>query len=334
MISSARAVLLKQRPARFPASQDFELVEQRLPVLGPGQVLVRNLWMSVDPYMRARMYDGPGYVDPFKLGEPMLGGAIGAVVESQAVAFSPGDLVASMFGWREAFVSDEQSLTRLPQGAVPIEAHLGVLGMPGFTAYGGMKRIGEPKAGETVFVSGAAGAVGSIACQIAKIEGCRVIGAAGSDEKCDWLRSIGIDAAINYRTCGDLTQALRAAAPSGIDVYFDNVGGEFLQAALEVANPFARFVECGMIAGVTAAVPLSAPTNLLNVVRRRIKMQGYISFDFADLQGRFEADMARWIAEGRIQWQQTVEYGIENATAAFLQLFAGANLGKMLVKLA
>jgi NADPH-dependent curcumin reductase CurA len=315
MISSARAVLLRQRPAKFPTPHDFELVEQRLPVLGPGQVLVRNLWMSVDPFMRARMYGVSGYIGPFNLGEPMLGGAIGAVVESQAAAYSPGDLVASMFGWREAFVGDERSLTGLPHGDVPIEAHLGVLGMPGFTAYGGMKRIGEPKAGETVFVSGAAGAVGSIACQIAKIEGCRVVGAAGSDEKCDWLRSIGIDSAINYRTCGDLTQALRAAA-------------------LEAANPFARFVECGMIAGVTAALPLSAPTNLLNVVRRRIKMQGYISFDFADLQGRFETDMARWIGEGRIQWQQTVEYGIENAAAAFLQLFAGANLGKMLVKLA
>jgi len=330
-----REIRLKSRPVGMPGPEHFELgsVEARPP--GDGEVLVRNLWMSVDPYMRGRMYDRPSYVPPFQIGEALHGGAVGEVLQSNAAGFEPGDLVESMLGWREGFTAPAAVLTKLPKGGPAPQAYLGVLGMPGLTAYSGLLRIGEPKPGETVFVSGAAGAVGSLVCQIAKIKGCSVIGSAGSDDKCAWLKSVGVDATVNYRTAGDdLLKAVAAVAPRGIDVYFDNVGGKHLEVALELARPFARFVECGMISRYNDERPEPGPSNLIYIVGKSLKVQGFIVVNFADMRDAFLTDMSAWIAEGRIQWEETVHEGIDQAPQAFAGLFSGGNTGKMLVKLA
>ncbi|MDX2275397.1 MAG: NADP-dependent oxidoreductase [Hyphomonadaceae bacterium] len=330
----SREIHLKSRPVGLPKPENFDVVEVELQAPGPGEVLVRNLWMSVDPYMRGRMYDRPSYVPPFNLNEAIQGGAVGRVEHSNDPNLKVGDLVDSMNGWREAFVAPGGSLQKLPQVNVPPQAFLGVLGLPGITAYTGLHRIGEPKPGETVFVSGAAGAVGSIVCQIAKILGCNVVASAGTDAKVEWLKSVGVDAAINYKTCGNLLKAVQAAAPKGVDIYFDNVGGEHLEVALEVARPWARFIECGMIANYNDETPASGPRNMNYIVGKRIKMQGFIVIDYWDMREQFFKDMSQWISEGRIQWEETVEHGIEKAPQAFLNLFTGANTGKMLVKLA
>jgi NADPH-dependent curcumin reductase CurA len=329
----AREIHLKSRPVGLPEAANFEVATVELPDPGQGEVLVRNMWMSVDPYMRGRMYDRPSYVPPFQLGEPLQGGAVGKVEKSNDSKFQPGDLVESMLGWREAFVASGAALTKLPQAGVPAQAYLGVLGMPGLTAYSGFHRIGEPKPGETVFVSGAAGAVGATVCQIAKIRGCTVVGSAGSDEKVAWLESLGVDRAVNYKTCGNLLEAVRAAAPKGIDIYFDNVGGEHLEVALELARPFARFVECGMISVYNDTTPRPGPRNMPYIVGKRIRMQGFIVVDYIDMREQFLSDMTQWVKDGRVKWEETVENGVENAPKAFLNLFTGANIGKMLVKL-
>ncbi len=332
MATTSREIRLKSRPAGLPQAENFELASTSVREPGPGEVLVRNLWMSVDPYMRGRMYDRASYVPPFVLGEALQGGAIGRVEASRDPKFQPGDLVDSMNGWREAFVAPAAALNKLPQTNAPPQAFLGVLGMPGMTAYSSFHRIGEPKAGETVFVSGAAGAVGSAVCQIAKIRGCTVVASAGSDQKLDWLRSVGVDATVNYKK-GDLLEQVRQAAPKGIDIYFDNVGGEHLEVAIEVARPFARFIECGMISIYNATEPAPGPRNMAYIVGKRIKMQGFIVSDFMDMREQFYADMSKWVSEGKVKWEETVENGIENAPKAFLNLFTGANTGKMLVKL-
>jgi NADPH-dependent curcumin reductase CurA len=329
----SREIRLKSRPSGLPETANFELATVEAPDPGAGEALVRNMWMSVDPYMRGRMYDRPSYVPPFELGKALQGGAVGKVVQSNDPKLQAGDLVESMFGWREAFVAPAAALNKLPQGDAPPQAYLGVLGMPGLTAYSGFHRIGEPKPGETVFVSGAGGAVGSTVCQIAKIRGCTVVASAGSDKKLDWLKARGVDQVVNYKTCGNLLEAVRAAAPKGVDIYFDNVGGEHLEAALEVARPFARFVECGMIAAYNDTAPRPGPRNMPYIVGKRIRMQGFIVVDFADMREQFLADMTQWVKDGRVKWEETVENGIENAPKAFLNLFTGANIGKMLVKL-
>ena len=334
MSLSSREVRLNRRPVGLPSAEDFAVATVDLASPQAGQILVRNHWMSVDPYMRGRMYDRPSYVPPFAIGEPLQGGAVGEVVESASPDFAPGDLVESMFGWREAYVAPAGAVTKLPKTGAPPQAFLGILGMPGMTAYGGLLEIGQPKPGDVVFVSGAAGAVGSTVCQIAKIKGCTVIGSVGSDDKAAWLKERGVDEVINYKTCGDLTAALKAAAPKGIDIYFDNVGGDHLEAALEVARPFARFIECGMISAYNDTAPKPGPKNLIYVVGKSLRIQGFIVTQFMGLKDQFVQDMASWIGEGRLSWQETVVEGVENAPAAFLGLFTGANVGKMLVKLA
>lgn len=333
MAMTAREIRLKSRPKGLPEAANFELATVEIPDPGPGEVLVRNAWMSVDPYMRGRMYDRPSYVPPFQIGAPLQGGAIGKVTASNDSKFRPGDLVESMNGWREAFVAPAASLTKLPDNGAPPQAYLGVLGMPGLTAYSSFHRIGEPKPGETVFVSGAAGAVGATVCQIAKIRGCSVIASAGSDSKLAWLKTLGVDAGINYKTASSLLGALREAAPKGIDIYFDNVGGDHLEAALEVARPFARFIECGMISLYNDEEPKPGPRNMSYIVGKRIKMQGFIVMDFLDMRDQFYADMGAWVRDGRVKWEETIEHGVENAPKAFLGLFTGSNTGKMLVKL-
>lgn len=329
-----REIRLKSRPVGLPAAENFELAETALPEPSQGEVLVRNLWMSVDPYMRGRMYDRPSYVPPFQLGQVLQGGAVGRIEQSHHPEFQPGDLVESMNGWREAFVSVGGAVQKLPNDAVPPQAYLGVLGMPGLTAYSGLARIGEPKVGETVFVSGAGGAVGATVCQIAKQRGCTVVASAGTDAKLAWLKSAGVDAVVNYKTCGNLLEAVRAAAPKGVDVYFDNVGGDHLEVALELARPFARFVECGMISAYNDTKPKPGPSNIIYVVGKSIKMQGFIVMNYIDMRDQFRAEMSGWIRDGKMKWEETVETGIENAPKAFLGLFSGANSGKMLVKLA
>ncbi len=330
----SREVRLKERPVGTPAAQHFEVASVDVGEPGPGQLLVRNHWMSVDPYMRGRMYDRPSYVPPFQIGKALEGGAIGEVIASNAEGFAAGDLVSTMMGWREAFVVPASACEKLPAMAgVPDQAFLGVLGMPGLTAYAGLLEIGQPKAGDTVFVSGGAGAVGSVVAQIAKIKGATVVATAGTDAKCEWLRSVGVDHAINYKTCGSLLEAVRTAVPKGIDVYFDNVGGEHLEVAIEMARPMARFAECGMIADYNATEAPAGPRNIIQVVGKQLKIEGFIVIRFAHLRPQFLADMGGWIAEGKLKWEETVFDGIDHAADAFIGLFSGKNTGKMLVKL-
>jgi hypothetical protein len=335
MPTPSREIQLKSRPVGLPQAENFQLATTTLPDPGAGEVLVQNLWMSVDPYMRGRMYDRESYVPPFQIGEALQGGAVGRVVASNFDGLKPGDLVESMFGWREYVVAVGGAFMKLPESAAPPQAYLGVLGMPGLTAYAGLLTIGEPKPGDVVFVSGAAGAVGSLVCQIAKIKGCTVVASAGSDDKCAWLKTEAkVDHAVNYKTCGNLLEAVRAAAPKGIDIYFDNVGGEHLEVALELARPFARFAECGMISQYNDTAPKPGPRNLIYVVGKSLKIQGFIVSNYWGQRPQFWSDVSGWIKDSKIVWEETVETGIENAPKAFLNLFTGANTGKMLVKLA
>jgi len=339
-MTTSREVRLMSRPDGMPVADNFAVATVDLAAPTEGQVRVRNRFMSVDPYMRGRMYDRPSYVPPFAIGQPLQGHAIGEIVESHAAGFAVGDMVSSMLGWREEFVVAPAVFAAMPgmfeklppMGGISPSAYLGVLGMPGLTAYAGLLEVGQPKAGDTVFVSGGAGAVGSIVAQIARIKGCTVVASAGSAEKCDWLRSVVVDHAINYKD-GNLLDAVRAAAPKGIDVYFDNVGGEHLEVAMELANPFARFVECGMISIYNAAEPTPGPRNMAMIVGKRLKVQGFIVSDFAHLRDQFLTDMHGWIADGRIRWEETVMAGIDKAPDAFVGLFTGGNTGKMVVAL-
>jgi NADPH-dependent curcumin reductase CurA len=321
----------------MPSESDFELAETQAPEPRKGEVLVRNIFMSVDPYMRGRMYDKPSYVPPFELSKPLEGGCIGEVTVSESEKFRTGDIVLGTKGWREYFLSDGSDLTKIDPTVAPIQSFLGVLGMPGMTAYVGLLDIGRPKEGETVFVSAASGAVGSVVCQIAKIKGCRVVGSAGSDDKIAWLLdTVGIDSAINYKKYGnarELGMELGKLCPNGLDIYYDNVGGEHLETALDHMNPFGRIVLCGMISLYNAAGRQPGPGNLFLAVTKRLTLQGFIVMDHMDRQNQFYADMGKWIREGRIKWKETTVEGIENAPKAFLGLFTGENLGKMLVKI-
>jgi NADPH-dependent curcumin reductase CurA len=317
----------------MPREEDFELVEVAVPEPGEGQVRVRNRYLSVDPYMRGRMRGRSGYLGAFALGEPLEGGCVGQVEASRNAAFAEGDVVLGFRGWREAYVTDGSDLVKVDPGIVPIQAYLGTMGMPGMTAYVGLFDIGGLKEGETVFVSGAAGAVGSVACQIAKIRGCRVVGSAGSDAKVAWLQEeAGVDAAFNYRTVNDLSAELGRHFSDGIDVYFDNVGGAHLEAALSRMKLHGHIVLCGMISQYNAAQPEPGPSSLFMAVVRRLTLRGFIVSDHQDRRDAFLADMAGWIATGKIRWKETILEGIENTPRAFIGLFTGENLGKMLVK--
>lgn len=331
----ARQMHLVNRPAGLPSQADFKLVEVDLAPPSEGEVLVRNLYMSVDPYMRGRMRAVGVYAEPYALNKPMYGGAIGEVVESKAAGFTAGDIVLNQGAWQDKLVAPASTLTKLdPFDPARLSLYLGTLGMPGFTAYAGLLRFGEPKPGETVFVSAASGAVGANVCQIAKLKGCRVVGSVGSDAKAEWLRKeCGVDAVINYKSCGDLTAALAAAAPKGVDVYFENVGGDHLQAALNVMNPFGRIAACGMIASYNNAEPAPGPNNLMLIVGKKIRINGFIVWDQADMHAQFLTDMTTWIQEGKIVTRETIVDGLENSVDAFLGLFTGDNFGKMVVKI-
>jgi NADPH-dependent curcumin reductase CurA len=330
----SREIRLKNRPAGLPSESDFELAEVTVPQAGEGQVLVQNIYMSVDPYMRGRMMDRKSYVPPFQLNQPLEGGCVGRVIESKNDQFQVGDFVLGMMGWREYFISDGAGILKIDPKVAPSQAYLGTLGMPGLTAYVGLLDIGKPKEGETVFVSAASGAVGSIACQIAGIKDCRVVGSAGSDEKVAWLlEEAGLDAAFNYKKVDNVVAEVGRLCPKGIDVYYENVGGVHLEAALEHMNKFGRIVMCGMIDVYNATAPVPGPSNLFYIIGKQLTMQGFIVSDHFDKLAQFYADMGKWIAEGKIKWKETIVQGLENAPGAFIGLFKGENFGKMIVKI-
>jgi len=330
---TSKEIRLKNRPEGLPAASDFELAEVTLPAINDGEVLVQNMYMSVDPYMRPRMYDRKSYFPPFQVGQPLDGGGVGRVIESKTDGLKEGDYVLSMLGWREYFVSGEAGLTKIDAKLLPVQAYLGVAGMPGMAAYVGLLHIGELKEGQTVFVSAAAGAVGSVVCQIAKLKGCYVIGSAGSDEKVAWLvEEAGIDAAFNYKTTDDVIAEVGRHFPEGIDVYFENVGGVHLEAALEHMRPNGYIVMCGMISMYNAVKPVPGPIRLSYVVSKKLTMRGFIVGDHFDKLGAFISDMGKWMTEGKIKWKETIVDGIENAPEAFIGLFKGENFGKMIVK--
>ncbi len=332
-----REIHFAQRPSPQPSADCFTLVETPLNEdLIDGQVLVKNLWMSVDPYMRPRMNDVKSYIPPFQLDHVLEGGAIGLVVQSKNPKFAVGVHVESMNGWREYFISDGKGLGIRDTRDIAPQDYLGILGMPGITAYVGTKILGEAKAGETVYVSGAGGAVGSLVCQIAKALGCTVIGSAGSDEKVDWLLNTAkIDAAFNYKTEADFSAKLAELCPKGIHLFFDNVGGSQLDGALLSMRKNSRAILCGTIEDYNEAPEKRhGITNMFKVVTLGMTVKGFVVLDYmAEHHQAFMKDMAQWRSEGKIDWQETIFHGIDQAPDAFLGLFKGANLGKMLVKL-
>lgn len=329
----SKEIRLVSRPDGLPEAANFELAVADAAEPSDGMVQVQNLFMSVDPYMRGRMRDVKSYIPPFALGEALQGHAVGQVVASGDTGFVAGDIVLHMFGWREALSAPAIAFTKIDTHGLSPSVFLGPLGMPGMTAYCGFMDIGKPKDGDVVFVSGAAGAVGSMVCQIAKIKGCKVIASVGSDAKAQWLKSLGVDEVINYKTTPNLIEALQKAAPKGIDIYYDNVGGAHLEAALEVAKQFARFAECGMIEAYNGEGQKDGIRNLMYVIGKSITMKGFIVSDYLAMQNQFIADVSGWIMAGKIKWEETIFTGIESAPDAFIGLFAGANTGKMLVKI-
>ena len=326
-----REVRLVGRPKGLPGEELFEIQEIAIPDPGDGQVLVRNAYFSVDPYMRPRMNDARSYVAAFELGAPLTGGAVGRVEASRNPEFSEGDWVLHQLGWREWALLDGTGMRIIDPGAAPLSTALGVLGMPGFTAWYGLFEIGRPAEGEIVLVSGAAGAVGSAAGQMAKIAGCTALGSAGSPAKVEWLRELGFDAAFDYHE-QPVRRALAELAPDGIDAYFDNVGGEHLEAAIRAMRNHGRIVACGSISTYNDTEPAPGPRNMWSLVSKRLLIQGFIIGDHYSRFREFHAQAVRWLAEGRLRYRETIVEGIENAPHAFLGLLRGENVGKMLVR--
>ena len=335
---------MKERPLGIASENNFELVRVRVPDLKQGQVLVRNVWMSVDPYMRGRMSETKSYVPPFELNKPLEGDCIGQIIESKNRQFEVGEYLLSNFGWREYWVSTgSNDISKIAPTIAPLQSYLGIMGRTGLTAYVGLliSELTDSSASNTVFVSAASGAVGSAACQIAKIKGCHVVGSTSSSQKVNWLiDEAGIDYAFDYRKIGEenISSELRKACSDGIDVYFDNVGGKHLEAALENMKVFGRIALCGMISQYNfpqfpSTVPGPGPSNLFLAISRRIKIQGFIVRDHYHVLNEFRTYMSKWIKEGKIKWEETIYEGLENAPKAFIALFKGEKLGKMLVKI-
>ncbi|MBX3193200.1 MAG: NADP-dependent oxidoreductase [Labilithrix sp.] len=324
-------VRLASRPKGFPDESSFEVTTEPVPEPKDGEIVVRNHYLSLDPYMRGRMNERRSYAKPVGIGEVMVGGTAGEVIASKNPSFAVGDRVVGAYGWQEYGVSNGRDVRKV-DGKVPLSAYLGVVGMPGVTAYVGLYDIGEPKAGETVVVSAAAGAVGSVVGQLAKLRGCRAVGIAGGKTKCDYVvRELGFDACIDYRA-PDFADQLRAATPNGVDVDFENVGGPVMDVVISLLNTFARVPLCGLIAHYNDAEPrgLSSVESLL---WKRVKLQGFIISDRMDRWPQALDDLATWVAEGKIRWRETVADGITSAPRAFLGMLRGENLGKQIVKL-
>jgi len=328
----SREIRLASRPNGIPTAANFTLEQIELEPLKDQQVLVRNLFMSVDPYMRGRMNEGKSYVPQFELRKALDGGAVGEVVESRAKEFKPGDAVTSNFGWREYFIATPKELHPVSHDVPSLSVYLGALGMTGMTAWAGL-HVGEVKAGDVIYISGAAGAVGSVAGQLAKLHRCHVIGSAGSAAKVKFLlEECGFNSAFNYKEAPVLEQ-LKLAAPEGIDVYFDNVGGEFLEAALSTLRAHGRIIACGGISGYNEAKPRPGPFNLFNITAKRLTMKGLIVSDWLNRQGEFEKEVGGYFKDGKLKSKETVVKGIDHAVDAFIGLFRGENIGKMVVKL-
>jgi NADPH-dependent curcumin reductase len=325
-------VLLASRPHGWPTEDNFRFVESAMPPIGDGEVRVRGLYLSLDPYMRGRMNDAPSYVPPVQVDAVMCGEVAGEVIESRHPKYAVGDRVAGDLGWQQYAVSNGKGLRKLAP-VTPLTAQLSVCGMPGVTAYVGLLDIGKPEPGQTVVVSGAAGAVGGVVGQIAKLKGCRAVGIAGGPDKCRFVvEQLGFDACLDYKA-GDLRGQLKAATPQGVDVYFDNVGGEVLDTVLPRMNPFSRLPLCGLISQYNATEAYGVK-NFRHILVNRIKVQGFIVFDFAERYAAARADLAQWLAEGKLRHHETVAEGLRAAPAAFLGMLCGANLGKQLVRLA
>jgi NADPH-dependent curcumin reductase len=331
-----RCIVLASRPHGRPSADHFRLEEAPVPEPGPGQVLCRTLYLSLDPYMRGRMSDAASYTNPVQIGEGMVGATVGQVVRSNLEGFAPGDFVVGYGGWQDYALFGAGDARKIDPAIAPISTALGVLGMPGETAYVGLREIGRPNAGETLAVAAASGPVGSVVGQIAKIRGCRVVGIAGSRDKCDYVTGeLGFDACLDHHA-PDFADALRAACPDGVDVYWENVGGRVFEAVLPLLNDFARVPVCGLVAWYNATElppgPDRTPLLLRNMLVKRLTMRGFIVWDFEP--GDFVLEVGRWIREGRIRYREDIRDGLENAPAAFLGLLQGENFGKLLVRVA
>jgi NADPH-dependent curcumin reductase CurA len=328
------SMVLRRRPTGEPSAADFELVEETLPVPAPGEVLTRTLFLSIDPYMRGRLSDRASYAKPVEIGGVMEGESVGEVVASTVPGFAAGDLVVGSRGWQTHSLTQARGLVKLDRHGAPLSAYLGVLGMPGVTAYSGLTDIGLVKHGETVVVSAASGPVGSVAGQLAKRAGARVIGIAGGPDKCLWVQeSLGFDDCIDHRST-DIAAALKAACPNGIDVYFENVGGAVQQAVFPRLNPYSRVIMCGMVAQYNVEGPPPPGPNLAFVVGKRVRIEGMIVSDKPERFAEWRALAAPWVADGSLRFRETIVDGLENAPDALVQVLSGGNFGKMLVKVA
>jgi len=335
---SNRQICLAARPVGEPVPGDFTLVESPIPVAGPGQILLKTLWLSLDPYMRGRMNDAKSYAQPVELGQVMVGGTVSRVVTSQHPGFQPGDIVEGRTGWQDYALSTGQELRKVDPALGPLSTALGVLGMPGMTAYTGLLNIGQPKPGETVVVAAASGAVGSLVGQIARLKGARAVGIAGGVDKCDYVTgTLGFDACLDHRS-PSLKADLAAACPHGIDVYFENVGGAVWDAVFPLLNPFARIPVCGLIAHYNAtslpAAPNLVPALMRSVLSNRLTLRGFIVGDFASQQGEFLTSVSTWLRDGKVRHREDIVDGLEQAPAAFIGLLKGRNFGKLLVRVA
>ncbi len=330
-----RQITLAARPVGLPKESDFNLIETPIPAPNDGQLLVKILYLSVDPYMRGRMNDAKSYAKPVALGEVMVGGTVGKVIASKHPDYQVGDYVESRLGWQEYALSDGTDLRKIDASLAPLSTALGVLGMPGMTAYFGLLAICDPQPGETVVVSGAAGAVGSLVGQIAKIKGCRVVGIAGTDDKVDWLvNELGFDAAFNYKTTDNYVAKLRELCPQGVDVYFDNVGGAITDAVLLSLNTKARISICGQISQYNLEKPEMGPRLWGLLLTKQAKAEGFLVFQFADRYAEGMQQMAEWIKQGKIKYHEEFTEGIASTPRAFIAMLQGQNTGKQLVKVA
>ena len=333
-IESKYIALKEYIPMGNPSLSHFDLKSETISLKNDDEVLVTNKWISVDPYMRARMTERKNYKPPFEIGKPMEGTAIGEIIESKSNNFKKGDFVLSEFGWRDNFIANSESLKKINPINVPIQTYLGPLGFTGHTAYIGLFRIAKIKQNQTILVSSAAGSVGSTVCQIAKILGCKVIASTGSDEKVEWLKKeIGVDHAFNYKKIDNLVLHFKDICPEGFDIYFDNVGGDFLEAAIFRMKNFGRIVICGRISQMNATSPGEGLKNMAHVLVKRLTIKGFLIFDHYDDYKDFENDMSNWVINKEIKWRETIVEGIENSPQAFLDLLNGKNIGKMIVKI-
>ncbi|EMY79898.1 eicosanoid dehydrogenase/alkenal reductase, MDR superfamily protein [Psychroflexus gondwanensis ACAM 44] len=333
-MNTTRTINLKSRPKGTPKLSDFDFTTSEVKELQKGEVLLRTTYVSVDPYLRGRMSDAKSYIEPFELNKPIVSGIIAEVIDSKSDNFSVGDFVSGVLEWKETQVAKEDSLKKVDPSQAPLSAYLGILGMTGLTAYLGLTEIGKPKEGETLVVSGAAGAVGSIVGQIGKILGLHVVGIAGTDEKVDMIKSdFGFDEGINYNTTENMTQAIAKACPDGVDVYFDNVGGEISEAVLFNINKFSRTVNCGAISVYNdTELPKSISVQPF-LIKNSSSMQGFVIFDYVDKHPAGIKQLAKWLQEGKLEYTETIQEGFETIPQAFLDLFEGKNKGKMVVKL-